>query len=147
MLKFVVLTIGAFSQTGSYGVVSKYGSARMRSVSQRIGVTGSFGSQFKTFARNVRLFLLMEKYDVDLVLELLALTSANQIDFGFEEEPGCFPNNFENSIAWILRELKDAGLLILFILRFLCVIKTNDTEMEWVLPSLRQHETNIVMTV
>lgn len=51
----------------------------------------------------------MKKYDVDPVLGVLALAHANKIDFSFTEKSGWFTCNFEISIVYDLRALKDPG--------------------------------------
>lgn len=99
MLEFVVLTIGAFFWTVCYGFVKRYGSARMRYESDRTDVIGPLGSRCWTLALSVGLFQLMEEYDADPVMGLLAIERANEIDFGAVKERGWFLFNFEDGIA------------------------------------------------
>lgn len=87
ILKFVVLTISAPFRTVRIVVVPGYSTARIRDETDCIGVFGLLDSRFWTLALSVGIFRLMEEYDVDSVLDLLALSRGNEIEFGVVDEP------------------------------------------------------------
>lgn len=55
-------------------------------------------------------FWLMEEYDVVLVVDLLALGRAIEIDFGIADDPGRFSIFFKYSIVYYLRVFEDRAL-------------------------------------
>lgn len=56
---------------------------------------------------STRLFWLMEKYDVDLVLGLLAITRANDISIDVADKSGLFLSILEESTLYHLTVLED----------------------------------------
>lgn len=85
----------------------------MRYESDLIGVIGRLDSCCWTLAQSTGKFGLMDEYDMDPKLRLLALALANMIDFGVPEEPDWFLINLEDSIVYDLRTFEDPGRSVL----------------------------------
>lgn len=68
MLKFEVLTIGAFFWKSYCGRVLRYASARMRYESDLIGVIGPLGLHCCTLALSINLYWLLEEFGALMVL-------------------------------------------------------------------------------
>lgn len=112
-LEFFFFTISAFFWTVLYGVELSYHIARMRHYSGYISVITQLSSCYWTLALSDLQFKLMEEYDADAVLGVLALARANEIDFDVGKEPVWFLLSFENRIMNYLRAFYNLGALLL----------------------------------
>lgn len=109
MLKFLVLSIGAFFRTFCCGVLPRNGSKGIRYEKYCEGVIGLSGSCCWTLVVSAGLFQLIAEYDADAILGLLAVARAIMIYIGVAEERSRFPINFEDSILYDLSVLEDPG--------------------------------------
>lgn len=98
MLEFTVLTICAFFSTARFGAVPGYASERMRYNNDFLGVVGSIDLGCWKLALSVGLFLIMEKYDIDPVMSLLALLRTDKINFVVAKKTGLLSFRLEDSI-------------------------------------------------
>lgn len=88
MFEFWMLKNGAFLGTVCFIVVLKYGSLRLHHEYNRKLVIGLLGLHVSKFTLSIELFRLTKKENVDLVLGLLPLILANEIDFSNASTPG-----------------------------------------------------------
>lgn len=80
---------------------------------------------------------MIEEYDVDSTLNLLAMARANEIDFGVEEERRCFHLNPRTVLCRIHAYLRIRNASLSRILRFRGVFEKSCATIKWELPLLR----------
>lgn len=105
----MVLPVDATFQIDCYYLVWKYAGTRMRDKSSRKGVIGSLDLCVGTFLLSIKLFQLMEEYDDDPFLGLLAFALGNEIDFIFASKSLWSPSSYKYSILFDLMAFMGPG--------------------------------------
>lgn len=103
--------MGGFLPTIRYGVVSRYIIEWIPYERECIAVIGPLSSRCRTLPLSIELFRVMEKYDADPIVSLLASVREIDINFDFAENPGYCPFSFEESIVYNLKLFAYPGLL------------------------------------